>query len=334
MVTDDDNNPTAKLVETDGDRAPYIVLSHTWDRETSNFRLKTSNLKKHKKRIDMSVCPQQVSDAIRFTRNMKLKYLWVDALCIAHDNPADVSKELEQMVQYYSNSSMVICDLKTRTSLSNLKWEPSQRLDIPPYSILRSKTLRGLRSESAWNRAWVLQEECFRTSSNRTKVRGTIDASHEDEPTLDDGTTGKIDLCESCVTVKTRDAIKQQASHDAHRDTSKDTPTECLKDTCQGSSKESDPSPKAKADGESPLRQLLDTELRFEERLAHSIAAMILTTGGFTRRTVSIVTNEMQLLLRWGKENPWVICCVLCVWFSIFSYFLGAHMASSGEGNK
>ena len=48
MVTDDGNNPTAKLVETNGDRAPYIVLSHTWDRETSNFRLKTSNLKKHK----------------------------------------------------------------------------------------------------------------------------------------------------------------------------------------------------------------------------------------------------------------------------------------------
>lgn len=329
MVTDDDNNPTAKLVETDGDRAPYIALSYVWGSDSSNFRLRSSNLNKYKERIDMSVCPQQISDAIRFTRNMKVKYLWVDALCIVQDNPAEVSKELEQMVQYYSDCSMVICDLKPRTSFSHLKWEPSQRLDIPPYSILRSRTLRGTRSETTWNRAWVLQEKCFRSSSSQKNLRGTIDASHDEDLVSSYWTANKVDLCESCVKTKTKDDVQQQASHDANRDTSKDATTEPVKGTCEEDPKESDPSPKAV--GESSLGQALEPELCFEERLAHSITAMILCTGGFTRRTVSIVTDEMQLVIRWGKENPWVICCLLCVCFSLFSYCLGAHMARSGE---
>jgi hypothetical protein len=330
MVTDDDNNPTAKLVETDGDRAPYIALSYVWGSESSNFRLRSSILNKYKEGIDMSVCPPQISDAIRFTRNMKLKYLWVDALCIVQDNPTEVSKELEQMVQYYSDSSMVICDLKPRTSFSHLKWEPSQRLDIPPYSILRSTTLRGTRSETTWNRAWMLQEECFGTSSSRKKVRGAIDASHDGERAPAYGATDKIDLCESCVKIKTVDDI-QQASHNTNEDTPKDTTTACAKEAARESSTTASPTPSP--DLGSPQAQPVKPakpESRFEEHLAQSITLVILSVGGLIRRTVSIVSSDIQLILGLGKENPWVVCCVLCLWFSVFSYFLGAHMAGSG----
>lgn len=161
MVTDHDNKPTARLVDTDDSHAPYIALSYVWGDDLPSFSLQSSNLGQCKKDIDISTLPRPISDAIRFTRNMGVRYLWVDALCIVQDNPIEVSEELDRFVEYYSNSSMVICELQPSPCFSRLKWQPNQRLDIPPYRILRSGALGDALVETSWKRALVLQEGCF-----------------------------------------------------------------------------------------------------------------------------------------------------------------------------
>lgn len=149
----DDDGFTARLVNTRGlHDSPYIAVSYQWG---APQHLSSTTFKE--RGFDLSILPQQISDAISFTRNVGCKYLWIDSICIDQNNPTEVSEELAHMTEYYSNSSMIFCALGKdlgRSRRSRLKWKPGQRLDISSYSILRSSP----GESSPWTRAWLLQE--------------------------------------------------------------------------------------------------------------------------------------------------------------------------------
>jgi hypothetical protein len=52
--------------------------------------------------------PQTFQDAVHVTRELGLKYLWIDALCIVQNCPNDMIEELSRMRLYYENASVVI----------------------------------------------------------------------------------------------------------------------------------------------------------------------------------------------------------------------------------
>lgn len=58
--------------------------------------------------IAVSSLPLTIQDAITVTRQIGLRYLWVDALCIIQDSIKDRDAEIGQMAQYYQNSSITI----------------------------------------------------------------------------------------------------------------------------------------------------------------------------------------------------------------------------------
>lgn len=52
--------------------------------------------------------PQTFIDAVKITRRLGLKYLWIDSLCICQDDPGDWAREAGLMADVYSNAYVVI----------------------------------------------------------------------------------------------------------------------------------------------------------------------------------------------------------------------------------
>ena len=320
MVMDGDE-PTARLVDTHGRHAPYIALSYVWGAGSPSYRLNSSNLSKYKHGIDTSTLPRQISDAIQFTRNMGVQYLWVDALCVDQDNPTEVSEELDRFVQYYSNSSMVICALQPSTPFSQLKWEPNQRLDIPPYSILRSGSLGDALAEDTWKKASTLRGKCFRSTAslhiqdtirlsqssvNSSSIikKGEATPSGEPNPNPRDGVTRKSPV-NTVKTGRTSSTIPKQS---------------------QMRNEQKRPSYKASPQID---EQSSAAHSRFEDVLVAYVSIVIFATAGFLRRVPSTLSESPQRLARLAKENPWVMCGTLCGCVATVSFYLGSCMATT-----
>ena len=52
--------------------------------------------------------PRKTRDSVIVTRRLKLRYLWVDALCIVQDDKAEWMREAEKMAEIYMNSYCII----------------------------------------------------------------------------------------------------------------------------------------------------------------------------------------------------------------------------------
>ncbi|KAE9368198.1 HET-domain-containing protein, partial [Stipitochalara longipes BDJ] len=87
----------------------YATLSHCWGSDPSKIkRLLTKNLRAMKKSIDMALLPKTFQNAIRITRDLGVRYLWIDSLCIIQDDAKDWFKESNIMGDVYSNSHCTI----------------------------------------------------------------------------------------------------------------------------------------------------------------------------------------------------------------------------------
>jgi hypothetical protein len=75
----------------------YATLSHRWGGVTpARTTLDTIGSK-----LTLSSLPKTFQDAITITREMGLKYLWIDSLCIIQDSEEDWKRESRRMGDYY-----------------------------------------------------------------------------------------------------------------------------------------------------------------------------------------------------------------------------------------
>ncbi|KAF2127823.1 hypothetical protein P153DRAFT_387550 [Dothidotthia symphoricarpi CBS 119687] len=58
--------------------------------------------------IQLTSLPKTIRDAIRVTRKLNLRYLWVDALCILQDDEEDKARECSKMDQIYQQAYITI----------------------------------------------------------------------------------------------------------------------------------------------------------------------------------------------------------------------------------
>jgi hypothetical protein len=87
--------------------AKYVTLSHCWG-SIEIKKLENANLADMKKAIVESSLPQTFQDAIRVTRELGVRYLWIDSLCIIQDSWEDWFQESSRMGDIYSNSYCTI----------------------------------------------------------------------------------------------------------------------------------------------------------------------------------------------------------------------------------
>lgn len=95
------------LFVSEGKRGKYLALSHRWG-QARNITTTRSNYRAHQGCIRAEELPQTFQDAIRVTRELGLRYLWIDSLCIIQDDAKDWNQEAALMGSIYENAYCTI----------------------------------------------------------------------------------------------------------------------------------------------------------------------------------------------------------------------------------
>jgi hypothetical protein len=97
-----------KLIETTkGQQGQYIALSHCWG--TSHpFTTTRNNLQEMKKGFQLTEIPATFQDAITVSRQLGIRYLWIDSLCIIQGDTVDWEIESSRMGTVYRSASLVL----------------------------------------------------------------------------------------------------------------------------------------------------------------------------------------------------------------------------------
>lgn len=155
----------------------YAALSYCWG-PGENIKTTSSTKTKHMQGIPMDSLPRTIKDAVTVTSALKLRYLWVDSLCILQDSKADKVAELTQMRKYFSNATLTIAASKAKTvddGFLVLKSENSQSHDsaiggeceVPFYSpdgeagalsLDKHPRIYDPQKEPISQRCWTLEE--------------------------------------------------------------------------------------------------------------------------------------------------------------------------------
>lgn len=98
-VGSDSDSPRLHETST-GQKDVYIALSHCWGQDNP-LRTLTSNLEQMKSGIDIEDLNDIFKDAITATRNLGLRYIWIDSLCIIQDMWEDWDEQASQMAHIY-----------------------------------------------------------------------------------------------------------------------------------------------------------------------------------------------------------------------------------------
>ncbi|KAK4443988.1 heterokaryon incompatibility protein-domain-containing protein [Podospora aff. communis PSN243] len=86
---------------------PYTTLSYRWGSDMRCLAT-TQNLARLQKGIDWDRLPPTFQDAIRITRYLRIRYLWIDALCIVQNDEEDWRRESGRMASIYGNSTLTL----------------------------------------------------------------------------------------------------------------------------------------------------------------------------------------------------------------------------------
>jgi hypothetical protein len=113
-------HPTLRLVETQGEAVlspRYIALSHPWG-DTDTYEAFVTlrkdessaghDLATFKISIPYDNLPKTFKHAVDCTRNLNVRYLWIDSICIVQGRDGDFADEAKRMEDVYSGAYCVI----------------------------------------------------------------------------------------------------------------------------------------------------------------------------------------------------------------------------------
>ncbi|KAM0146350.1 hypothetical protein ACHAPG_011182 [Botrytis cinerea] len=166
-----DENPSIapRLVESKGQVVSYATLSYCWGRK-GQLQLKKANHLQFLNALPVQLLSMTTQDAIRVTRALSIKYLWVDALCIIQDSTEDKLKELAVMGEIYSRSVITIGAANGDYADAGLfaKRDPHRQRPCPIYEIETNGSKTQIFAELPRDdeqgtildsRGWIFQEE-------------------------------------------------------------------------------------------------------------------------------------------------------------------------------
>ncbi|KAH8651520.1 heterokaryon incompatibility protein-domain-containing protein, partial [Tricladium varicosporioides] len=161
---------------------PYLTLSYCWGEQTEqNTNLVTTNITFNERQISipMDDLPLCCKDAVKITRKLGFRFIWIDAICIIQEQETkeDWIKESGQMAQIYANSILTISagsSDRCNDSILQPRYESDVGLQIQVKGNILNETI-GIREfpaalgQALWKteiykRGWTMQE---RTLSNR-----------------------------------------------------------------------------------------------------------------------------------------------------------------------
>ncbi|KAF2665660.1 HET-domain-containing protein [Microthyrium microscopicum] len=103
-----------------GDAPPVLRLVHPQGAkgEGGNIDpvLNADTIEPYKGNIPFSELPLNFQDAITITRDLGIRYIWIDCLCILQDSPSDWLTESQNMGMLYQNSTVTISAMVSERS--------------------------------------------------------------------------------------------------------------------------------------------------------------------------------------------------------------------------
>jgi hypothetical protein len=146
--------------------ACYAALSYCWG---GPQRVKTTSdtINAYMKRLPASTLPKTIQDAIKVTKKLGIRYLWVDAFCIVQDSPKDLAKEIDAMGTIYNQATITIAAIGAASVEDGfLQWYSRKRSGSLafqlPKGLVTSVTV--IEEHPEWiggpldKRAWGFQE--------------------------------------------------------------------------------------------------------------------------------------------------------------------------------
>lgn len=170
-----------RLTESSGIEGQYAVLSHRWPTDPlQHFITTTTTLSDRKSAIQLEDMPQTFQDAVKVSRELGIRYLWIDSLCIIQDDVRDWEQQSVLMGKIYYHGTVTIMAASKPIATVEPGWDasPKEFLRRPALSLPmvkmdyydRNGSLQGnwflqyrkrFRSHGweLFTRGWVVQEE-------------------------------------------------------------------------------------------------------------------------------------------------------------------------------
>jgi len=153
--------------------AHYVTLSHRWQVSITP-KLLRDNISRMQRGIDQEALPRTFQEAIFVVRELGIKYLWIDALCIIQDDVADVQREIALMGKIYQGALLNIGGLldqgttkETGVGLFTMR-DPRQHTPFAvnirwlgkdlQLRVYGSAAFEEIAKAPLMGRGWVLQE--------------------------------------------------------------------------------------------------------------------------------------------------------------------------------
>ena len=140
----DSQNP--RLVATRGENEKYVALSHCWgslmeSEAGKHARTLSSNIQTMLAEIPLHLLPQNFQDAVTTVRELGLRYLWIDALCIIQDDPLDWAREAAKMGDVYGSAYLTIAATSATSSTDGFLRRNASLLPTVAMPYFKSKDL-------------------------------------------------------------------------------------------------------------------------------------------------------------------------------------------------
>jgi hypothetical protein len=156
-----------------GDTDGWIALSYRWG-QLPHFSTTRQNFGSHTTGMKLAELPRTFQDAIKVTRALGQKYLWIDSICIIQGKDGDFSKESKLMENVYSGAYFVLAASCATDQCSGFLLPRARRTSVElnfrdrkgdgstVYVCNMIDDFRGHVLQGALNkRGWVLQEHAL-----------------------------------------------------------------------------------------------------------------------------------------------------------------------------
>ncbi|KAI0812918.1 HET-domain-containing protein [Xylaria sp. FL0064] len=104
----------------------YACLSHCWGQERP-LMTTSQTLRNHMEELNWDCIPATFQDAIHVCRKLRIRYIWIDSLCIIQDSLEDWERESSKMADIYRNSYVTIAAASSKDSRGGLSLDKPRR---------------------------------------------------------------------------------------------------------------------------------------------------------------------------------------------------------------
>ncbi|RYP26262.1 hypothetical protein DL767_008112 [Monosporascus sp. MG133] len=154
----------------------FVALSYVWGTTNTVVLTKNNSSKLAEKGALQDVeLPATIRDAVTVTRQLGVRYMWVDALCIRQDDEEHKALQIEQMASVYASAFLTIVaaagdHADSGLSRVSVPWKHKiEAIHVPGVSLIPvldffDDFAPGRLSYSKWySRAWTMQEQFLST---------------------------------------------------------------------------------------------------------------------------------------------------------------------------